>query len=255
MNQQLIEKMMKEVAAEFAVPTTPSVVKGGATEFIGMATGNTIGLLIASVDQQLQEPLGLGERKSLGIIGSRIGAGPQIMAVDEAVKSTNSEVIAVEYPRDTYSGGGRGCLIYIGARDVSDAKQAVEIALANTEKYFGEVYSNEIGHLEFQYTARASYCLEKAYGAPLGQAFGLVTGSPAAIGTVLADVAVKAAKVELVEYRSPAHKNSNSNEVLLAFSGESGAVAQAVMAARETGLKILGELGEDPLSGASPYIK
>ncbi|MGL6200133.1 MAG: propanediol utilization microcompartment protein PduB [Lachnospiraceae bacterium] len=290
MKQQMIEKVMEEVSRELGVK--PPVAASNAaptkldasrpvpqksevahskceashpeqqnndvhppvTEFVGTAAGDTIGLLIAGVDPQLKGVIDLGRFRSLGIIGSRMGADPQIMAADEAIKSTNSEIISVEYPRDTRCGAGRGSLIYIGAEDVSDARRAVEIALANTEKYFGDVYRNQAGHLEFQYTARASYCLEKAYGAPLGKAFGLVTGAPAAIGTVLADVAVKAANIEIVEYRSPARKNSNSNEVVLAFSGDSGAVRQAVQAARDTGKKILGALGEEPVSGYTPYI-
>lgn len=268
MNQQLIEKMMKQISDDLGGSTqapavsAPAVRKpaGGAkkrgpvTELIGTASGKTIGLVIASVDPMLMEVMKLGEYRSLGIIGSRVGAGPQIMAVDDAIKATNTEIISVEYPRDTIDGAGRGSLIYIGARDVSDAKRAVEIALANTEKYFGEVYASEAGHLEFQFTARAGECLEKAYGTPVGKAFGLITGAPAAIGTVLADVAVKAANVEVVCYRSPSGGNSNSNEVILAFTGDSGAVRQAVAASREVGISLLGALGDEPKSGTASYI-
>ena len=50
------------------------------------------------------------------------------MAVDDAIKATNTEIITVELPRDTKGGAGHGSLIYIGAHDVSDARRAVEIA-------------------------------------------------------------------------------------------------------------------------------
>ena len=33
--------------------------------------------------------------RSIGILGSRTGAGPQIMAADEAVKATNTEIVAL----------------------------------------------------------------------------------------------------------------------------------------------------------------
>ena len=183
-----------------------------------------------------------------------MGAGPQIMAVDDAVKATNTEVISIELPRDTKGGAGHGSLIYIGADDVSDARRAVEIALASLDKYFGDVYGNEAGHLEFQYTARASYCLEKAFGTPLGRAFGMVCAGPAAIATVLADVAVKAANVEVVSYSSPSQGTSYSNEVILTFTGDSGAVRQAVRSAIEVGKKLLGALGSEPKSTTQPYI-
>ena len=203
MDQQLIEKVMKQVSDELGIKqeecrseATKEECCGsniGLTEFVGTAIGDTIGLVIASVDPLLVDVMKLGKYRSIGIVGGRVGAGPQIWAVDEAVKATNTEIISVELPRDTKGGAGHGSLIYIGADDVSDARRAVEIALQVLPKYFGDVYGNDAGHLEFQYTARASYCLEKALGAPVGRAFGMTCAGPAAIGTVLADIAVKAA--------------------------------------------------------------
>lgn len=261
MNQELIEKVMKQVTDELGLQknnSSPEVdtfkEPVGVTEFVGTAMGDTIGLVIANVDPMLLDVMNLGKYRSIGIIGGRVGAGPQIMAVDDAVKATNTEVISIELPRDTKDGAGHGSLIYIGAEDVSDAKRAVEIALTSLEKYFGDVYSNEAGHLEFQYTARASYCLEKAFGTPLGRAFGMVCAGPAAIGTVLSDVATKAASIEIVSYSSPSQGTSNSNEVILTFTGDSGAVRQAVRSAIEVGTKLLGTLGDKPKSGSTPYI-
>ena len=176
------------------------------------------------------------------------------MAVDDAVKATNTEIISVELPRDTKGGAGHGCLIYIGAEDVSDARRAVEVTLSGLPKYFGDVYGNNAGHLEFQYTARASYCLNKSLGAPIGRAFGMVIGGPAGICTVLADVAVKAANIEVIGYCSPSKGTSYSNEVILTFTGDSGAVRQAVRASIEVGKKLLGALDVEPKSMTTPYI-
>ena len=263
MERELLEKVMKQVETELGCKTTTQETKGdatgissalGRTEFVGTALGDTIGLVIAGVDPILKDYLKLGNFRSIGIIGARTGAGPQIMAVDDAVKATNTEIISVELPRDTKGGAGHGCLIIIGAEDVSDAKRAVETALQNVAKYFGDVYGNDAGHLEFQYSARASYCLEKALGAKLGKAFGMVIGAPAAIGVVLADVAVKAASVEVVGYSSPSQGTSYSNEAILCFSGDSGAVRQAVKAAISVGKVLLGALDKEPQSTTTPYI-
>lgn len=264
MDQQLIEKVMRQVTDELGIKPAESKNEAceadncsaniGLTEFVGTAIGDTIGLVIASVDPMLVDVMKLGKYRSIGIIGGRVGAGPQIWAVDEAVKATNTEVISVELPRDTKGGAGHGSLIYIGADDVSDARRAVEIVLQVLPKYFGDVYGNDAGHLEFQYTARASYCLEKAFGAPVGRAFGMTCAGPAAIGTVLADIAVKAANVEVVGYSSPSGGTSYSNEVILTFTGDSGAVRQAVKAAIEAGKKMLGALGDEPESTTTPYI-
>lgn len=260
MDQQLIEKVMKQVSDELGIK--PEACKEtaksgdiGLTEFVGTAIGDTIGLVIASVDPMLTEIMKLGKYRSIGIIGGRTGAGPQIWAVDEAIKATNTEVISVELPRDTKGGAGHGSLIYIGADDVSDARRAVEIALSVLPKYFGDVYGNDAGHLEFQYTARASQCLEKALGAQAGRAFGMTCAGPAAIGTVLADIAVKAANVEVIGYSSPGNGGTSySNEVILTFTGDSGAVRQAVRAAIDAGRKMLGALGDEPKSTTTPYI-
>ncbi len=260
MDRELLEKVMGQVSNELGISnkkccdTTYKKTDIGVTEFVGTAIGDTIGLVIASVDPLLVETMGLGKYKSIGIIGARVGAGPQIMAVDDAVKATNTEIISVELPRDTKGGAGHGSLIYIGADDVSDARRAVEMTLEVLPKYFGDVYGTDAGHLEFQYTARASYCLNKVFNTPLGKSFGMICAGPAAIGTVLADTAVKAANVEVVGYSSPSQGTSYSNEVILTFTGDSGAVRQAVKTAIEVGKKLLGALGEEPKSTTQPYI-
>lgn len=265
MDQNLIEKVMKQVSAELGLKNEEAPVAqeagcssscpaAGITEFVGTAIGDTIGLVVASVDPMLVDIMELGKYRSIGVVGGRTGAGPQIMAVDEAIKATNTEVISIELPRDTKGGAGHGSYILIGADDVSDARRAVEIALSVLPKYFGDVYGNDAGHLEFQYTARASQCLEKAFGTPIGKAFGMTCAGPAAIGAVLADVAVKAANVEVIGYSHPAKGTSYSNEVILTFTGDSGAVRQAVRTAIEVGKKLLGALGDEPKSSTEPYI-
>ena len=235
----------------------PTKVKNTSTltEYIGSTSvGDTIGLVIANVDSQLLEAMKLTKSyRSIGILGSRTGAGPQIMAADEAVKATNTEIISIELPRDTKSGAGTGALIIFGGDDVSDVKRAVEVALEVVERTFGDVYMNDVGHVELQYTARASHALHVAFGAPLGKAFGLIVGAPAAIGVVMADVAVKSANVEVVGYNSPAN-TSYSNEVILQISGDSGAVKQAVKQARQVGLDLLGTMGSTPKSEGTSYI-
>ena len=226
-------------------------------EFVGTAMGHTIGLVIANVDFQLRERLGIDDTyRSIGILGDRLGAGPQSFAADEAVKVTNAEVIKVELPLDTEAGGGPGSLIVFGANDVSDARRAVEVALAETDIHMGDFYGSSAGHLEFQYTARASQALAKTFGAPEGTAFGIIVGCPAAIGLLMGDTAVKAATVDVVSSLSPAHGTPFCNEVITTISGDPGAVKQAVIAAREVGLQLLGALepSEELKSASVSYI-
>ncbi|MCF3429765.1 propanediol utilization microcompartment protein GrpI, partial [Escherichia coli] len=83
----------------------------------------------------------------------------------------------------------------------------------------------------------------------------MTCASPAAIGLVIADAAAKSAVIDPVGYASPSQGTSSSNEVIFTFSGDSGAVRQAVIAAREVGLQLLSTL--DPVeikSTTTPYI-
>ncbi|HRA04235.1 MAG TPA: propanediol utilization microcompartment protein PduB [Arachnia sp.] len=259
MSDELINKVMAEVMKKMgdASPASPApAARPAATEFVGTnALGDTIGLVIANVDPQLHQMMKLDPKyRSIGIVGARTGAGPHIFAADEAVKATNCEILTIELPRDTKGGAGHGSLIVFGAEDVSDARRAVEVTLSELDRTFGDVYGNDAGHLEFQYTARASHALAKAFNAPIGKAFGITVGAPAAIGVVLADTAVKASTIEVVGYASPAAGTSYSNEVISFFSGDSGAVRQAIVAAREVGRALLGSLGTYPESSTTPYI-
>jgi microcompartment protein PduB len=264
MSDQLMEKMVEEVmkklgGADSPTPAAPKAapVKIGCnlTEFVGASTiGDTIGLVIANVDDQLAEAMKLDKKyRSIGIIGARSGAGPHIMAADEAVKATNTEIISIELPRDTKGGAGHGNLIIFGAEDVSDVRRAVEVTLKEIERTFGDVWGNEVGYMELQYTARASYACNKAWNAPLGKSFGLIVGAPAAIGVVTADAAIKAANVEVLSYASPS-TTSFTNEVILFITGDSGAVRQAVLTAKEVGIKLLETMGEKCESATTPYI-
>ncbi|MBP2636049.1 MAG: microcompartment protein [Firmicutes bacterium] len=263
MQDQLIEKVMDEIKKrmEAGTPAAPAqeaakaACNPGITEFVGTAIGDSVGLVIANVDPMLHEKMKLDPKyRSIGILGARTGAGPHIMAADEAVKATNTEIVTIELARDTKGGAGHGCLIIFGAEEVSDARRAIEVALKELDRTFGDVYANDAGHLELQYTARASYAINKAFGAPVGKAFGLIVGAPAAIGVLMADTAVKTASVEVIGYASPAGGTSFSNEVILMITGDSGAVRQAVISAKDVGKKVLEAMAGPAPSVTSPYI-
>lgn len=225
------------------------------TEFVGTAVLDTIGLVIAGIDPELLAQMGLGTRcHSLGLFSSRTGAAGQLTAIDEAVKATNTEVLSIELPRDTKGWGGHGNYVVLGGDNVSDVRQAVRIALELTNKYAGELYISQAGHLEFAYSANAGQVLQKAFGAKPGQAFGFMAGSPAAIGLVMADTAVKAAGVEIIRYMTPDKGTSHSNEVILALSGDASSAKEAVLEARQIGLELLIAMGSYPEIPGTPYL-
>lgn len=225
------------------------------TEFVGTAVLDTIGLVISGIDETLLEKMHIGKKyRVLGLFSSRTGAAGQLCAMDDAVKATNTELLSFDLPRDTKGWGGHGNYIVIGGYDVSDVRHAIELALELTNRNAGEVYISESGHLECAYSASAGEVLERAFGAKRGKAFGFFAGSPAAIGLVMADHAVKAADVEIISYMTPSIGTSHSNEVILAFSGEATAVKEAVLEARQIGLELLISMGTYPIIPGTPYL-
>ena len=224
-------------------------------EFVGTTVLDTVGLVIPGIDPALREKMNLTDSvKAIGLISSRTGAAGQLCAVDEALKNTGAVLVSAELPRDTKGWGGHGNYIVIGSRDVSDARRAVEIALELTKRNAGEVYINSAGHLEFAYSARAGQVLSSFFGVPLDSAFGFMAGSPAAIGLVMADAAVKSADVKIVKYMTPDHGTSHSNEVIIAFTGDTSAVKDAVLRGREIGLALITTMGEYPKGPSEPYL-
>ena len=227
----------------------------GASEFVGTTVLDTIGLVIPNVDYQLRGKADyLKDYRSIGILSSRTGAAGQINAIDEAVKRTNTEVLSIQLPRDTKGWAGHGNYIVVGAANKEDAREAIEIALDYTRRYAGELYISGEGHLELTYSAHAGEAIQKFFGAPAGQAFGFVAGSPAAVGMVMADTCLKAGDVEILRYMDADHGTSHTNEVIVAFTGDASAVKSAVLAARHVGLSLLRALGSEGIPVSEPYL-
>ena len=227
-------------------------------EFVGMTVLDTIGLVIPGVDPSLRaqmEAAGIAcPYSALGLISSRTGAAGQLCAVDEAVKNSNTHLVSFDLPRDTKGWGGHGNYIVIGGHDVSDVREAVSVALDLTRRNAGEVYINSAGHLEFAYSARAGEVLNRAFGVPTGAAFGFMAGSPAAIGMLMADRAVKSADLTVTRYMTPSIGTSHTNEIILAFTGDTSATLTGVLTAREVGLALLEAMGGKASGPSTPYL-
>ncbi len=227
-------------------------------EFVGMTVLDTVGLVLPGVDDRLRAGMEAAGTpcpyRALGLLSSRTGAAGQLCAVDEAVKNSNTHLVSFDLPRDTKGWGGHGNYIVIGGHDVSDVRDAVRLALELTRRNAGEVYINDAGHLEFAYSARAGEVLAAAFGIPVGGAFGFMAGSPAAIGMVMADRAVKSADVTLTRYMTPSIGTSHTNEIIIAFTGETDAVLTAVLTGREIGLTLLESMAGKAAGPSEPYL-
>ena len=72
------------------------------TEFVGTDVLDTIGLVISGINEDLLKTMNIGTRyRALGLFSSRTGAAGQLTAIDDAVKATNTEVLSIDFPRDT----------------------------------------------------------------------------------------------------------------------------------------------------------
>lgn len=224
------------------------------TEFVGCTVGDTVGLVIANLDSELRNQMGLNENfRSVGLVSARQGGESHIWAADEAVKATNTEIASIQFARDMKGGAGRGATIVFAAYDVSDARRAVEIMLESVKKHMGDVHVCDVGHVELHHTARASLALEAAYGAKEGHSVGVIVGAPAAIGIVMADTAIKTASVDVVKYID-VNSSGYSNQIIVVLTGDSAAVKQAVISAKEVGFNILKSMGQRPVSLGNPTI-
>lgn len=228
---------------------------GAMPELVGTTVLDTIGLVIPSVDDQLRRRVDyIRDYHTIGILSSRTGAAGQINAIDEAVKRTNTQVLSIQLPRDTKGAGGHGCHIVIGADNEADAREAIAIALEYTKTYSGELYVSDAGHLELTYSAHAGEALQHFFGAPAGQAFGFLAGCPAAVGMLMADTCLKGGNVELLRCLDADHGASHTNEVILAVSGDAGAVESALKAARDVGVSLLRAMGSEAQPIGTPYL-
>lgn len=228
----------------------------GMEQFIGTGPCDTIGLVIANIDSELQRQMNIPKQyRAVGLIGSRTGAAAQITAVDDALKQTSAELVSIELPRDTKGWGGHGNFIILGSENVSDVRRAVELAVELIDRNCGEIYISDAGHLEFQYSARCDDAISGFFGIPKGRAFGFVCASPAPIGLVIADIAAKAADIEVIRTLRPSDGTSHSNEVIMVFTGESSAVKRSVIEARSAGLTLLRAMGSEPNPVCEPFIE
>lgn len=225
----------------------------GTTEYVGKAKGDTIGLVIPNLSSEIREAMNI-PYPAIGAIGGRVGVGAQAIAIDEAVKDTNAQLLDLFMPRDTKGGGGHGSLILVGAYDVADVRRAIEKALELTDVYFGGVYVSDAGHMDMHYTARAGSAVAQAFGAPEGQAFGLICACPGAIGMVAADAALKAASTQVISVSTPDKGTSHTNEIILMVTGDAAAVLQAVQAGRAIALDLLAMMGDEAQPLSKPYF-
>ena len=117
------------------------------TEFVGTTVLDTIGLVISGIDDTLLKEMNVGMKyHALGLFSSRTGAAGQITAIDDAVKATNTEVLSIEFPRDTKGWGGHGNFIIIGGETPAEVRRLCDEGdrgrknLRRTDKCGGKAY-------------------------------------------------------------------------------------------------------------------
>lgn len=220
-----------------------------ATQFVGTAAANTIGLVIGTIHEDIKELLEIpDEYQAISIVSSRTGTVAQAIAIDDAVKAVNAKLLRFEMAIDAGKQCGQGCLFVLGAENISDARRLVEIALEQIDYWAACIYVNEVGHMESHVTPRAGEILHQIFGTPLGKAFGVIGAAPAGIGIVAVDQCMKAAPVDIVWYGSPSHNLTMMNEFSAGISGDVSAVQKALEAGKEVGCELLRVCSITPIS-------
>ena len=82
-----------------------------ATQFVGTAAANTIGLVIGTIHEDIKELLEIpDEYQAISIVSSRTGTVAQAIAIDDAVKAVNAKLLRFEMAIDAGKQCGQGCL-------------------------------------------------------------------------------------------------------------------------------------------------
>lgn len=225
-----------------------NIIQNYSVDYIGTAPCHTIGLVIANIDPIVRLLLQLPEHiASIGILSTRIGTGTVVVAIDEAVKATNTEFLKFELSRDTEGYGGPGTLLIIGSEDVSDSREAITYALDYVAKYAKNIFINEVAHLEIATSAHAGIVLNQIFGIPLRKAFGFTAVGPAGIGVVTADSIMKQTPIDITFIETPATLTYN-NQVTVTFTGDYSAVMKAASIVYDKWSQLAATLGSDPAS-------
>lgn len=224
-----------------------SIFQPDIVEYVGTAPGHTVGMVIANLDPVVRTLMKIPEKySSIGIISTRTGASTEVISVDDAVKSTNTELVLFEIARDTEGYGGPGTLTIVGAEDVSDARRAVELSLDGVRERAKNIFVNEVAHLELQTTASAGPVINAIFGAPMNKAFGFSAVGLGGIGLVTWDSAVKEAPIDVVWYGTPQQNMPFHNEVTIGFSGSYAAVQKAASVIYYKWSELAATLGSKP---------
>ncbi len=98
--EQIISDVMnKQTDISPEAKTAANFAGCGITEFVGTALGHTIGLVIANVDNQLHEVMNIDKKyRSIGILGARTGAGPQILRLTKRLKQPTAKLFLLSWP-------------------------------------------------------------------------------------------------------------------------------------------------------------
>lgn len=230
---------------------------GCCPEYVGISIGDTIGIVIPNIDDELLKSMNLStSHKSLGIVSARTGATTHMLSADEAAKAANVEIARIELCRDTKGGAGHGSSIIFAADDVSDVRHAVEFMLHDLYRTFECVYISDYGHLEAHFTPNAEQGVLNLFPeVPFGSAFGVIVGAPAVVGLLMADTALKAGDVNIASYLSASMGTALTNEVVVGIYGETSAVKHAIDEAKSIGLSMLAQFGVDAVQATEIFLK
>ncbi|NPV70848.1 MAG: propanediol utilization microcompartment protein PduB [Firmicutes bacterium] len=210
-------------------------------EFQGVAGGDTFGYVMADMDLRLIEHLKIvTQNQAVGVLCSRRGAAPLIVAADEACGSADVGIADIELVDGDR--GKRGALVVFEAQNALEATRVVETCLNNVKERQRYILETGAGGIETLYCSRAARIINRLFNVPLGRACGVIAGYPAAVGLAAASVALKSADVFLESFCGPSSSCRVGNEFWTVISGDPSRVKTALDAAHKMGAAILQRL-------------
>lgn len=199
------------------------------TELIGIAAGNSIGLIIPRVSSNLS-PFIFSDNayKSIGIISSVNYVSGHLMAVDQALNSSNSHLLSFSQPEEKASHTGRSALTVLASNSISELKTTIEQILTDITYRSKTGYYFDSGYVEWQYCGIAGEILQKQFQIQSGMACAIINVAPAAMAFILFNQLVDLIPVTVNHCDFPITHLHSINSAQLVISGGMNEIRGAI---------------------------
>lgn len=248
-SEQLVDKIMEKVLIKLnqqqlneintitrsseskSTPFVQSLLsaKKQCLELVGIADGNTIGLIIPRISSQLL-PFIASDKcyNSIGIISSVNCISAHFIAVDQVLNHSNCFLLNFSQPEEKASQTGHSALTLLASDSLAELKITIEQILADITYRSKSGYYFDSGYVEWQYCGNAGVMLQNQFQIQPRTACAIITVAPAAIAFILFNQLVDFTPVTINQCDFPLAHHHSINSGQLVISGGMNEIQSAI---------------------------